>query len=56
MRIAVGIGRPQSRDPDVVAAYVLDHFQPFEKEKIIKEVVPVIPEIINGLVNIKHSA
>ncbi|KAI9746642.1 MAG: aminoacyl-tRNA hydrolase [Claussenomyces sp. TS43310] len=33
-RIAVGIGRPSSRDPDVVAAYVLRKMTPAERLKI----------------------
>lgn len=34
MRIAVGIGRPESREPDVVAAYVLKKMSGNERMKI----------------------
>jgi peptidyl-tRNA hydrolase len=50
----VGIGRPQSRDPDTVAQYVLSHFPPRERETIMTQVFPVIPEIIKGLLDKNH--
>jgi len=33
-RIGIGIGRPQSRDADAVAAFVLKKMTPLEKAKI----------------------
>ena len=33
-RLGIGIGRPESRDSNVVAKYVLGKFTSFEKEKL----------------------
>lgn len=53
-RIAVGIGRPLMRDSGVVSDYVLSRFDPGEREKIMKYGFPVIPKLIQGLMDIKH--
>ncbi len=39
VRIAVGIDRPQARDPDTVARYVLDPI-PAAKQRVLEETVP----------------
>ena len=42
------------RDSGVVSDYVLSQFGPGEREKIMKYVFPVIPQIIKRLVDIKY--
>ncbi|RAR14345.1 peptidyl-tRNA hydrolase [Stemphylium lycopersici] len=40
-RVGVGIGRPESRDPNVVSKYVLGKMTAFQKSQLEKSVVPV---------------
>lgn len=51
IRIAVGIGRPLSREPKAVADYVLRKMTPWEKEKIeatAGQVMSIITDIQYG--------
>lgn len=46
-RIAVGIGRPESREPDAVASYVLRKMNAGERAKIEGAVGRVVEELRN---------
>ena len=46
MRIGIGIGRPEDRDPNVVARYVLSNFER-EEESLLKE--QVFPKVLERL-------
>jgi peptidyl-tRNA hydrolase, PTH1 family len=51
IRIGIGIGRPENRDPKVVADYVLRKMKPWEKEKIEEaagQVLSIITDIQYG--------
>ncbi|EOA89405.1 uncharacterized protein SETTUDRAFT_167886 [Exserohilum turcica Et28A] len=40
-RVGVGIGRPESRDPNVVSKYVLGKMTAFQRDQLEKSAVPV---------------
>jgi PTH1 family peptidyl-tRNA hydrolase len=44
-RVAVGVGRPESRDPTQVASYVLAKMRPQEKEAIVDRAQDVMEEL-----------
>jgi PTH1 family peptidyl-tRNA hydrolase len=44
-RVAVGVGRPESRDPTQVANYVLSKMKPQEREAIIDGAQDVVEEL-----------
>jgi len=46
VRIGIGIGRPEDRDPNVVARYVLSNFER-EEESLLKE--QVFPKVLERL-------
>ena len=46
MRIAVGIGRPKDRDPDIVKEYVLGDIPPDELEVIVHTAFPIVVEML----------
>ncbi|KAI0397287.1 peptidyl-tRNA hydrolase [Xylariaceae sp. FL0594] len=48
-RIAVGIGRPEERTPDVVSKYVLSNMTPSQKSKIDREVAPQVASALQQL-------
>ncbi|KAI1818069.1 peptidyl-tRNA hydrolase [Poronia punctata] len=48
-RIAVGIGRPLERTPDVVSEYVLSNMTPFQKKKIEDDVAPKVAALLQQL-------
>lgn len=48
-KIKIGIGRPNSKDPDVVADYVLKDFPAQHLDKIRETVYPKIIKAINLL-------
>jgi peptidyl-tRNA hydrolase len=44
----VGIGRPESRDPEVVSEYVLSDLPAFERDKILETTIPVVWEYLKS--------
>ena len=52
LRIAVGIGRPESRDSDIVSEYVLSDVPPDELDKILHQTFPAILEILKQEVDL----
>lgn len=48
-RIAVGIGRPQERTPDIVSEYVLSKMTPSQKAKIDQDVAPKVASCLQQL-------
>jgi peptidyl-tRNA hydrolase len=55
MRIGIGIGRPESRDPKVVSNYVLGDIPDSEWQIIHEKVVPAISAHIQSLVTIETT-
>lgn len=45
-RLAIGIGRPESHDPDQVAAYVLGKFTPDEVELLRQRTLPRVLDLL----------
>lgn len=52
MRIAVGIGRPETRDSDIVSEYVLSDVPPDELDKILHQTFPAILEMLKEQVDL----
>lgn len=48
-KIKVGVGRPQSKNPEIVADWVLKDFSPEHLEKIRSEAFPRIIKHLNLL-------
>lgn len=54
LNISVGIGRPESRDPDVVADYVLGKIPQDELEIVDEKVVPIVRRLVEEMLKGKH--
>ena len=48
----MGIGRPESRDPDIVSEYVLSDIPPDQLDKILHEAFPVVLEMLKKEVDL----
>ena len=49
-RVRVGVGRPDSTDPEIVAAYVLGRFaeSPAEVRALVERAADIVAEIVSG--------
>ncbi len=48
-RVRIGIGRPESKDPEIVADYVLSKFKKDEMKRLTEEIFPEVYKKINEL-------
>jgi len=46
LRIAIGIGRPESKEPDIVTEYVLSDVPPEELDRMLHRAFPAMIEML----------
>jgi peptidyl-tRNA hydrolase len=52
LRIAVGIGRPESKDSDIVSEHVLSDIPPDELDRILHQAFPAMLEMLKTEVDL----
>ncbi|KAJ3237760.1 peptidyl-tRNA hydrolase protein 1 [Chytriomyces hyalinus] len=55
-RLRIGIGRPASKDKEVVARYVLERFHLDEEEMLEEEVYPAVEKLIRDWIVVRMNA